>query len=163
MRFFRRVDQSGFILEPRERALIRAETLDGALLATDVALHVHGDINERIEWWQINHVSFDPEEKKLSIAFENSLIEIDLTSPSLLPETVRERVTATILTSIRFATPGQASAVISLRRRPAANDEEAFVQIDWQGSPTPVAMAEAERRGRLLVESLVFSSPLRLR
>lgn len=163
MRFLDRIDRTGFVLEPRERALVRIEIIDGALLATDVALHLLRENQERIEWWQINHVSFDPETKNLRVTTENSLIEIELTSPSLLPETVRERVTATILTSTTFATAGQASAVIALRRRSTTIGEESFVQIDWQGAPTPAARAEAERRGRWLTECVVFSSPLALR
>lgn len=162
MRLLKRVDLVGFVLEPRERALSRAEVTGGALLATDVALHVLHESDERIDWWEINHVSFDPEEKNLSITTENGLIEFELKAPSLLPETVRERVMATILTSTTYVTPGQVSAVISIRRRPTANGEDFFVQIDWRGSPTPAASAEAERRGRSLKES-VFSSPLRLR
>lgn len=163
MRLLKHVDQSGFILAPRERPLIRAQIVGGSLLATDIALHILLGPQQRIEWWQINQVSFNPETKSLLITTEGGPIEIELTTLSLLPEAVRERVMSTILISTSFATPGQASAVISLRRRPSDDGEETFVQIDWQGSPMPEARSEAEQMGRRLQESLIFSSPLRLR
>jgi len=167
MRLHARVDQTGFVLEPRERALIRAAIAGGEALATDVALHLLREGAKRIEWWQINHVTFDSESKNLVITLEDDRIQIEFSQPSLLPEAVRERVTATILTSTRFAAGGQASAVISLRRRPSRAGEEYFVQIEWRGFPSEAAEAEANRRARSLGESvggaLVFSSPLRLR
>lgn len=167
MRLHSRIDQTGFDLEPRERALIRAVIAGGEALATNVALHLLRDGPQRIEWWQINHVTFDSESKNLVIFFEDGRIQIEFPYSSLLPETVRERVTATILTSTRFAAGGQASAVISLRRRPGQAGEEYFVQIVWQGSPSQAAEAEADRRARSLGESVggasVFSSSLRLR
>ena len=156
MRFLKRVELEGFALERGERGLIRCEIVGGDLLATNAALHLsirQPQSRRRIEWWQVKRASFDPECATLEISLENDQLDFVLTSPSLLPETVRERVTATILTSITFA-PGnhndEARAVISLRRRPTKDGEVTFTDIDWQGSPSESARAQAELRGQWL-------------
>lgn len=155
MRILKRIDLAGFVLEPGERALIRSEIVGGAVLATNEALHIASSdrqSHERIEWWKMKRVSFDPVEMSLRIATENARAEFILTIPSLLPETVRERVTATILTSITFAPPNDAKAVISLRRRPTTNGEATFIEIEWQGSPSESVRAQAEQRSHWLKE-----------
>jgi hypothetical protein len=156
MRFLKRVELVGFDLEPGERGLIRCEIVVGDLLATNAALHIsihQPQSRRRIEWWQVRRVAFDPERARLQIDLENDQLDFVLTGPSLLPETVRERVTATILTSIIFA-PGnhndEARAIISLRRRPTKNGEVTFTEIDWQGAPSESLRAQAELRGQWL-------------
>ena len=156
MRILKRIELVGFDLEPGERGLIRCEITGGDLLATNEALHIsirQPQSRRRIEWWQVKRASFDPEEAALEIGLENDQLDFVLTGPSLLPETVRERVTATILTSITFA-PGshndEARAVISLRRRPTKDGEVTFTEIDWQGSPSENLRAQAELRSQWL-------------
>ena len=156
MRFLKRVELVGFELEPGERGLIRCEIVGGHLLASDAALHIsicQPQSRRRIEWWQVKRASFDPERATLEIGLENDQLDFGLTGSSLLPETVRERVTATILTSINFA-PGnhndEVRAVISLRRRPTKDGEVTFTEIDWQGSPSESLRAQAELRSQWL-------------
>lgn len=156
MRILKGIALVGFDLEPGERGLIRCEISGGDLLATNEALHIslrQPQTSRRIEWWQVKRAFFDPEATTLVIGLENDQLDFVLTSPSLLPETVRERVTSTILTSITFA-PGSrdddARAVISLRRRPTSEGEVTFTEIDWQGSPSESLRAQAERRGQWL-------------
>jgi hypothetical protein len=153
---FKRVDLAGFAFAPGERALIRAEIVGGSALATTEALHLLLENSERIEWWQVKHASFDPQTQSLRLTTEKLVVEIHLAAPSMIAEVIRERVTATILTSTSYVTPNQARAVISLRRRPVGNRDENFIEIDWQGSPSPSAMAEAQRRGRALLEQSSF-------
>ena len=156
MRFLKRVELVGFDLEPGERGLIRCEIGVGDLLATNAALHIsirQPQSRRRIEWWQIKRVSYDPEAATLEIGLENNQLDFILTAPSLIPEMVRERVTATILTSITFTCGGHndgARAVISLRRRPTQDGEVTFTEIDWQGSPSESDRAKAELRGQWL-------------
>jgi hypothetical protein len=148
--FLKRVDSAGFALSRGERALARAEVVGGSALATTQALHLLLNEVERLEWWQIKHVSFDPETQSLSITTGNLVAEIQLATPSMIAEVIRERVTATILTSTTYITPA-AKAVISLRRRSASGTDGIFVEIDWQGSPSASANTEAERLGQSLL------------
>ena len=156
MHFFKRISSLGFKLECDERGLNRCEMVGGELLATNEALHIsirEPQSRRRIEWWQIKRVSFDPEGATLEIGLENSQLDFVLTAPSLIPETVRERVTATILTSITFPSGGHkagAIAVISLRRRPTPTGEVTFTEIDWRGSPSESERAKAELRSQWL-------------
>jgi len=163
MGLLRRVNTVGFVLAPRERALVRTEISEGSLLATNSALHLIGQEQARFEWWQINHVTFNSEQMSLLVTLETGLREFVLLQSSLLPEVMRERVTSTILISVPFSNPGSVTAMISLRRRPGLEGEESFVQIDWQSAPTPLARSEAEKRGRELTEASLFSSSLSLR
>lgn len=156
MRFLKKVELVGFDLEPGERGLIRCEIVGGELLATKAALHIsirQPQSRRRVEWWQVKRASFDPERATLEIGLENDQLDFVLTGPSLLPETVRERVTGTILTSITFAPRNHnddARATISLRRRPTKDGEVTFSEIDWQGSPSESLRAQAELRGQAL-------------
>ena len=156
MRILKSIEVAGFDLEPGERGLIRCEIAGGDLLATTEALHISlrdPPIRRRIEWWQVKRASYDPEGTSLGIGLENDQLDFVLTSPSLLPETVRERITATILTSITFASGNRgddARAVISLRRRPTSEGEVTFTEIDWQGSPSESLRAQAEHRSQWL-------------
>ncbi|HUW78738.1 MAG TPA: hypothetical protein VMV52_08335 [Candidatus Nanopelagicaceae bacterium] len=152
MGIFKRIDSSGFVLTTGERALMRAEIAGGFALATTQALHLWTQNSKRIEWWQINRVSFDSQDLRLVIAGSDVANEIHLTVPSKIAEVIRERVTATILTSIIYLTPSRARAVISVRRRNRKGADETFVEIEWQGDPTPKAIAEADQRGQSLLK-----------
>jgi hypothetical protein len=152
VRFLSRVDAGGFALVRGERALIHTEIVGGTALATTQALHLLLVSPERIEWWQIKHVSFDPDTLSLRLTTETLVAQVQLSTPSLIAEVIRERVTATILMSTTYVTANQAKAVISLRRRSARGFDETFIEIDWQGTPSPGGAAEAELRGRALQE-----------
>jgi len=142
-----------FLLAKGERELARSEVAGGVAVATNQALLIHrelpADAPGRIEWWEVNHVDFDPEEKVLRLETENRSIEVPLSETTFIPEIVRERVMATILTSIRFSAPGEPDAVISLRRRRSEGDDT-FVSIVWSGSPSTSARARALAQGKAL-------------
>ena len=156
MGFPKRIDLTGFVLESGERALIRAEIVGGSALATTEAFHLLLENSERIEWWQIKHVSFNPDLEILNLVTEFSAAEVRLVGPSKIAEVVRERVTATILASTTYVTATRAKAVISLRRKLVGRMEENFIEIDWQGSPSPGAIAEAQLRGQTLFRQASF-------
>ncbi len=109
MRIPKRVDAAGVELGRGERALIRAEIVGGKVIATNQALHIANSqsrTSRRIEWWRVKRASFDPTRQSLRVITEDDDLRLDLPEPTLLAEMVRERVTATILTSITFAPPG---------------------------------------------------------
>lgn len=156
MGFLKRIDLTGFVLEPGERALIRSEIVGGSALATTQAIHLLLENSERIEWWQITRVSFNPDLETLKFIAKLSAAEVRLIGPSKIAEVVRERVTATILASTTYVTATRAKAVISLRRKLVGRMEENFIEIEWQGSPTSGAVAEAQLRGQTLLRQVSF-------
>lgn len=149
----RRRSADSLSLAKGERELARSEADFGIVVATNQALLIHrespADAPERIEWWEINHVDFDPEAKTLHLETENRSVAVPVRETTFIPEIVRERVMATILTSIRFSVPGEPDAVISLRRR-RSEGSDTFVSIVWNGSPSDTARARAAAQGRLL-------------
>jgi hypothetical protein len=156
MRFPKRIDLTGFVLESGERALIRVEIVGGSALATTEAFHLLLKNSERFVWWQIKHVSFNPDLETLNFVTNLSAAEVRLIGPSKIAEVVRERVTATILASTTYVTATRAKAVISLRRKRVGGMEENFIEIAWQGSPSPGAMVEAQLRGQTLLRQASF-------
>ncbi len=149
----RRRSTDSFLLTKGERELARSDADFGVVVATNHALLIHressADTPERIEWWEINHVDFNPEAKTLHLETDNGSVEIPVRETTFIPEIVRERVMATILTSIRFSAPGEPDAVISLRRR-RSEGSDTFVSIVWSGSPSATARARAVAQGRML-------------
>lgn len=94
-------------LQPRERVLAAAQVAGGGwVAATEVALVRDG---QRIAWADVAYAHWDDEESALSVdpvgeAFPPA--RFALTEPGRLPETVRERVMASIVVSRRVGVPG---------------------------------------------------------
>src|SRR5690606_18698608 len=81
--------------EPGERVLAHAATAGGGyVVATDLALHLPG--GPRLPWHLVEHVRWD-ETGVVVTGSDGARHRADVPEPGPLPETVKERVTATIL------------------------------------------------------------------
>lgn len=117
-------------LEPGERPLAAARQGDGGwVAATERALVGPG---WRIEWTDVGHAQWLDEESVLLLdpvpgTFPPRRVPLD--DPGRLPETVRERVMASIVVSRRVAVPGGWVRVVGRR---GASD-----LLAWQVVPEP--------------------------
>jgi hypothetical protein len=121
-------------LERGERVLSAARRRDGDwVAATDQGLVGAG---WRAEWSAATHAQWYDDASTLAVAWldaeggrhERSLV---LDEPGLLPETVHERVTATILLSQHLAISGRRGVRVVARRQPGSDD------VQWQVVPDP--------------------------
>lgn len=116
-------------LEPGERVLAVARARDGAwAVATDRALLGGG---WRVEWSAATHAQWLDEESTLAVTAlepsgETVLRSLVLDEPGLLPETVHERVMATILVSRHLRVDGRRGVRVVARRQPASDE------VVWQ-------------------------------
>jgi hypothetical protein len=105
-------------LRPRERVLSTARTPDGRwLAATEVALV---GVDLRIEWVEVVHAQWLDEEAVLVLDPAPGTFppqRLALLEPGRLPETVHERVMASIVVSRRVAVPGGAVRVVGRAAR----------------------------------------------
>jgi hypothetical protein len=99
--------RAGLDLEPRERVLAAARASDGRwLAATEHALVTAG---VRIPWSDVAHAQWLDEASQLlvdPVADAFAAQRFTLTEPGRLPETVHERVMASIVVSRRVGVPG---------------------------------------------------------
>ena len=110
---------------PPERVLAAARLTDGGwLLATDRGVVGTG---VRLDWSSITHAQWNDEESALSVsrldetgASREQTWRID--EPGMLPETVHERVTATILLSRRLPVEGRRGVRVVARRQPGSDE-----------------------------------------
>jgi hypothetical protein len=105
--------RASLALRPRERVLTTARTRDGRWLAATEAALVGADL--RIAWTDVAHAQWLDEESALVLdpvpgAFGSQ--RFTLADPGRLPETVHERVMASIVVSRRVAVPGGAVRVV---------------------------------------------------
>ncbi|MGN6333841.1 MAG: hypothetical protein ACTHOD_19675 [Motilibacteraceae bacterium] len=149
-------------LEPRERVLAAAERLDGGwAVATERALllvPVGGAAGrsdepvERIAWWTVDSAAWDDASERLVVDARppgrRPLVRrLALTEPasSLLPETVRERVQASIVVSQKVRLLGRAGGRVTARQVPGTADLVWNVQLDPGLDPAdPQVQAAAE-------------------
>ncbi|MFC0861198.1 hypothetical protein ACFHYQ_02690 [Sphaerimonospora cavernae] len=99
---FRRLPRevrTALALEPGERVVSHARAAgDGHVVATTHALHLPGGL--RLPWHLMDRAVWD--EEGLTITMTDGAVHaVRLPEPGLLPETIRERVTATIVASHR--------------------------------------------------------------
>jgi hypothetical protein len=122
-----------------ERVLAAARLSDGLwLVATDRGL-VGTDLRQ--DWSSITHAQWYDEESSLAVAWldgtgiaHETTLRID--EPGLLPETVHERVTATILLSRHVRVAGRSGVRVVARRQPGADE------LLWQVVPDPGVEAQ---------------------
>lgn len=135
--------------EDGERPLCAAGSPGGGhLVASDRALYYQGegaDLGDegggftRLPWDTVVHVAWYRDETTLELLVEGAAAPIALrvTEPGRLPETVRERVMATILISEHFRLRGNRGVRIAARRQPAST------QIRWMVAYDPGLDADA--------------------
>lgn len=132
-------DARAALLAPGERVLAAAPLTGGGwLVASDRGLLAVG---LRVGWSTIIHAQWYDDESRLSVtwlapavAHERSLM---IEEPGRLPETVHERVTATILLSRRVQLPDRRGVRVVARRQPGCDD------LRWQVVPDPGVDASA--------------------
>jgi hypothetical protein len=116
-------------MEPGERVIATARTRgDGWVVATERALLT---VDGRTPWTDVEHAQWYADEQVMQVdplpGFGRTL-RLTLTEPGRLPETVRERVMASIVVSRRVPLPGGSARVVA--RRDAGSDE-----LTWQVVP----------------------------
>jgi hypothetical protein len=121
-------------LAPGERVLAAARSTDGSwLVATDRGLVAPG---VRLDWSSITHAQWYDEETALSVAYVDDTGAVGehtfhVADPGLLPETVHERVVATILLSRHLPVTGRRGVRVVARRQPGSDE------LVWQVVPDP--------------------------
>lgn len=126
-----------------ERVLAVAGLRDGAwVVATDQGLVGGG---WRVPWSSVTHVQWYDDTATLAVASleESGLVQhqsLELAEPGRLPETVHERVTATILLSRHVQVPAGGPGVRIVARRQPGRDE-----VLWQVVPDPGGDPDAIR------------------
>jgi len=101
--------------EPGERVLTFAASGDGHLVATTLALFLPD--GTRIPYETIDRASWDEDGLQLTTT-DGAGRHISVPEPRLLPETVRERVNATIVVNKHVKLPGRGGVRLLARRRP---------------------------------------------
>lgn len=132
--------RAGLRLAPRERILAAARLSDGSWLgATDRGLV---ELGVRLDWSSITHAQWHDEQSALSVTWvdesggvHDRTFRVD--DAGLLPATVHERVTATILLSRHLRVAGSGGIRVVARRQPGSDD------LLWQVVPDPDIDAEA--------------------
>jgi hypothetical protein len=100
-------------LLPRERLLVAVQDRSGGwVAATDRALVTAG---RRLDWVDVGHAQWLDEELVLVVEpvdADEPAVRLALPEPGRLPETVHERVMASIVVSRRLAVPGGSVRVV---------------------------------------------------
>lgn len=114
-------------IEPGERVLAHTATADGAyLVATDRALHLPG--GPRLPWHRVEHARWE-ETVLVVTGTDGASHRVAVREPGLLPETIKERVTASIVAS-RHVTLGSRGGVRLVARRVVGGDGHDAV-LEW--------------------------------
>ena len=114
-------------LEPGEHVLAHAtDTAGRAVVATDLGLHLQTASGgyRRLGWDLIGRASWDRDASTLHVREVNdgATRSIPLAEPKALPETVRDRVTSTILVSEHVPLAGTRGVRLVARRVPRTGD-----------------------------------------
>lgn len=119
MKLFRRLPagvRASLATEPGERVLAFTSSDDGHLVATTLALFLPD--GTRIPYETIDKASWDEDGLRLALT-GGTRHEVRVPEPRLLPETLRERVNATIIVNKHVHLPGRGGVRLVARRRPA--------------------------------------------
>ncbi|WP_214321937.1 hypothetical protein [Nonomuraea sediminis] len=118
MSFLRRLPadvRKSLATEPGERVLTFAQGEDGYVVATNLALFLAD--GTRVPYETIDRAVWD--EDGLRVLTTAGEVRLErLTEPRMLPETVRERVNATIVVNKHVDLPGRGGVRLVARRRP---------------------------------------------
>jgi hypothetical protein len=136
-------------LQPGERVLASARTPSGSYaVATDRALHhERGGQYVRLAWEDVAYASWDRDASTLSVvesSQERHLLALE--EPERLPETVRERVMASIVVTQHVPLAGRRGVRIAGRRRPGGRELHWTLTFDPGLNPDdPGVRAAAEQ------------------
>jgi hypothetical protein len=138
--------RDGLALERGERVLAYAAARDGShVVTTDRALHLPGGI--RMAWERVEQAAW--QDGWLHVRGHGGAEEhhVRLTEPGSVPETVQERVTATIVVNHQAALPGGGRVRIVGRRPPGGDAIRWTFVFDAGADPDdPSLRAQAEQR-----------------
>ncbi|WP_242901724.1 hypothetical protein [Actinomadura terrae] len=125
MRLLRGRVPAGVTLERGERVLASAPTRGGShVTATTTALHLptpEGGFT-RVPWERVDHASWKDGWLHVQETSGGAEHHVRLTDPGSVPETVRERVTATVAVSHQARLPGGGKVRIAGRRPATGGD-----------------------------------------
>jgi hypothetical protein len=108
--------RSSLAFEPGERVLtFAAGTPSGYAVATNLALYLVD--GARIPYEEIDKASWDEDGVRI-ITTDGTSHSMAVSEPRLVPETLRERVNATIVVNKHVDLPGRGGVRLVLRRRP---------------------------------------------
>lgn len=132
-----------------ERPLAFAATRGGwYVVATSAALHLptaSGGFH-RLPWERIDQASWQDGHLRVQTAAGGPEYRVRLPDPGSVPETVRERVTATVVISRTARLPGGGSVRIAARRPPGGGDVRWSLVFDAGLDPSdPGLRAQAEQ------------------
>ncbi|TDE20467.1 hypothetical protein [Actinomadura sp. 6K520] len=136
-------------LERGERVLAAAPTRGGShVTATTAALHLPTTSGgfTRIPWERVDHATWKDGWLHVQETSAGAAHDIGLTDPGSVPETVRERVTATIAVSHQAVLPGGTKVRIA-GRRPATGGDIRWTFVFEAGTDPadPGLRAQAEQ------------------
>jgi len=133
---------------PGERPLAWGHDVDGAwVVASDAALYLPGAAgHDRLAYDTVASATWrDPLLEVVVVGTRGSRRVVDLAEPGLLPPTVRERVTATVVVSERVPLAGGGRALVSARRPPGGSRVRWNVVFDPGVDPAdPLVRADAD-------------------
>lgn len=141
--------RDGLALERGEHVLAHAAAPDGShVVATDRALHLPGPAADfvRLPWEEVEQAAW--QDGWLHVRERgNREHHLRLTQPGSVPETVQERVTATIVVNHQATLPGGAHVRI-VGRRPPGGDAVRWTLVFDAGDELndPSLRAQAEQR-----------------
>ncbi|WP_242890103.1 hypothetical protein [Actinomadura litoris] len=149
MRLLRGRVPAGITLERGERVLASAATRGGShVAATTTALHVptpEGGFT-RVPWERVDHASWKDGWLHVQETSGGAEHHVRLTDPGSVPETVRERVTATVAVSHQARLPGGGKVRIAGRRPATGGDVRwSFVFEAGLDPDDPGLRAQAEQ------------------
>lgn len=108
------------VIERGERVLTHARSADsGHVVATDHALYLPGGV--RLPWHTIERGTWSEEGLHVRTT-DGATHEVAVPEPGRLPETVRERVTASIVVTRHVKLPGRGGVRLVARRVPGKNE-----------------------------------------
>lgn len=134
---------------PGERVLARAEFDGGEVVVTDVALLVRlADGERRWPWEALATATWDDDARTLAVVpmGEREAVSVTIEEPGLVPETVRERLTASVVVTTHVALTGSAGVRVLGRRLPGRDDLLWQLRFDAGVDPSdPGVRAKAEQ------------------
>ncbi|NBE99176.1 hypothetical protein FE391_37440 [Nonomuraea sp. KC401] len=146
MSLFRRLPadvRRSLTMERGERVLTFTHTPDGHVVATNLALHLAD--GTRLPYEQIDRASWDEEGMRV-LTTDGRWHAERIAEPRMLPETLRERVNATIVVNKHVDLPGKGGVRLVARRKPGGEVLGwTFVFDDGLDPEDPGLRAQAEQ------------------
>ncbi|WP_327086320.1 hypothetical protein OIE66_28815 [Nonomuraea sp. NBC_01738] len=129
--------------EPGERVLTFAASGEGYMVATDLALYLAD--GSRLPYETIDKAAWDEEGVRV-LTTDGVVHRAEVTDPRRMPETVRERVNATIVVNKHVQLPGRGGVRLVARRSPGGDVKEWTLVFDEGLDPNdPGVRAQAEQ------------------